>query len=149
MTTGKQHFVTKEQASFTELIDHQESIILDLESLHYYSLNAAATLLWKHLRSGRATTLAALSQKLAAAFEIDVETAEEDTRRFIEELCQEHLLLISEESAPGRSTFSFPSSTDLPSYEPPGVKSSNSVLELNLAGGASTAASGALGGGAG
>ena len=147
MITGKQQFVTKEQASFTELIDHQESIILDLENLHYYSLNAAATLLWKHLRSGSATTIEQLTGKLATGFALSLATAERDTRQFVEGLIQDHLLLKTEEKVVGRTTFSFPTPNELPAYEPPGVKSSSSVLELNLAGGASTGASGALGGG--
>ena len=147
MITGKQQFVTKEQASFTELIDHQESIILDLENLHYYSLNAAATLLWKHLRSGSATTIEQLSGKLATAFALSTETAELDTRQFVEELMQEHLLSATEEDVMGRTAFSFPTPNELPAYESPVVKSSHSVMELNLAGGASTGASGALGGG--
>ena len=145
MITGKQQFVTKEQASFTELIDHQESILLDLENLHYYSLNAAATLLWKHLRSGSATTVEALAAKLATAFALNSETAELDTRQFVEELIQNHLLWETTEKVVGTTAFSFP--TELSAYEPPCVKSSHSVLELNLAGGASTGASGALGGG--
>ncbi len=147
MITGKQQFVTKEQASFTELIDHQESIILDLETLHYYSLNAAATLLWKHLRSGSATTLEALTTKLAAAFALNPATAERDARQFVERLRQDHLLAETEEKVVGRTVFSFPTANELPAYEPPCVKSSHSVMELNLAGGASTGASGALGGG--
>lgn len=147
MITGKQQFVTKEQASFTELIDHQESIILDLESLHYYSLNAAATLLWKHLRSGSATSIEELTEKLATAFAITAETAELDTRQFIDELIQDHLISETSETVVGRTAFAFPTPGDLPVYEAPCVKSSNSVMELNLAGGASTGASGALGGG--
>lgn len=147
MITGKQQFVTKEQASFTELIDHQEAIILDLENLHYYSLNAAATLLWKHLRAGSANSLEALSEKLATAFAISRNTAGLDTQQFLEVLLQDHLILCTDEKVEGRSTFSFPTPNDLLTYEPPCVKSSNSVMELNLAGGASTGASGALGGG--
>ena len=147
MITGKQQFVTKEQASFTELIDHQESIILDLETLHYYSLNAAATLLWKHLRSGSATTIEQLTGKLATAFAISLTTAEPDTRKFVEGLIQDHLLLETVVKVAGRTTFSFPMPQELPAYEPPCVKSSSSVMELNLAGGASTGAAGALGGG--
>ncbi len=147
MTTGKQQFVTKEQASFTELIDHQESILLDLESLHYYSLNAAATLLWKHLRSGSATTIEQLTGKLATAFAISLETAELDTRQFVAGLIQDRLLSETKEQVVGKTAFSFPTPSDLPVYEPPCVKTSSSVLELNLAGGASTGASGALGGG--
>jgi Coenzyme PQQ synthesis protein D (PqqD) len=147
MTTGKQQFVTKEQASFTELIDHQESILLDLENLHYYSLNAAATLLWKHLRSGSATTIEQLTGKLASAFAISLERAERDTRQFVEGLMRDRLLSETEEQVIGRTAFSFPTPNDLPAYESPCVKTSSSVLELNLAGGASTGASGALGGG--
>lgn len=147
MITGKQQFVTKEQASFTELIDHQESIILDLENLHYYSLNAAATLLWKHLRSGSATTIAQLTDKLAVAFAISFATAEPDVRQFVAGLVQDRLLSETTEPVVGRTGFSFPAPNELSAYEPPCVKSSNSVMELNLAGGASTGAAGALGGG--
>ena len=147
MITGKQQFVTKEQASFTELIDHQEAIILDLENLHYYSLNAAATLMWKHLRAGSANSLEALSEKLATAFAISRNTAELDTQQFLEVLLQDHLILRTEAEVVGRSSFSLPAPGELPTYEPPCVKSSHSVMELNLAGGASTGASGALGGG--
>ncbi|HEX4948035.1 MAG TPA: PqqD family protein [Blastocatellia bacterium] len=147
MTTGKQQFVTKEQASFTELIDHQESIILDLDNLHYYSLNAAATLLWKHLRAASANSIEALSGKLATAFNLNPATAESDTRQFVEELLQERLLVLTEGEIVGHSAFSFPSANELPAYERPAVKSSNSVRELNLAGGASTGGPGALGGG--
>lgn len=147
MITGKQRFVTKEQASFTELIDHQESILLDLESLHYHSLNAAATLLWKHLRSGSATSVEELSGKLAAAFGLTPETAELDTRQFIEELLQNQLVACTDESAKSQSLFAFPTAQDLPVYESPAVKTSNAVLEMNLAGTSSMGGSGALGGG--
>jgi len=147
MTTGMRQFVTKEQASFTELIDHQESIILDLETLHYYSLNAAATFLWKHLRAGSATTEVDLAEQLATAFAISSATAARDTRQFVEELQQEQLLAETTAQVAKRSGFVFPNSDELPAYESPAVKSSHSVMELNLAGGASTGASGALGGG--
>ncbi len=147
MTTGMRQFVTKEQASFTELIDHQESILLDLDTLHYYSLNAAATLLWKHLRAGSANTEAALTEKLSTAFALNTATAARDTRQFVEELQREQLLSETQGAVIGRTGFVFPTANDLPAYEPPGVKSSHSVMELNLAGGASTGASGALGGG--
>lgn len=147
MITGKQRYVTKEQASFTELIDHQESVLLDLESLHYHSLNAAATFLWKHLRSGSATSLEELSEKLAVAFGLTPETAELDTRQFLEELLQNHLVARTEEQISGKPLFALPTPADLPSYEPPAVKTSNAVLEMNLAGTSSMGGSGALGGG--
>jgi hypothetical protein len=146
MITGTQQFVTKEQASFTELIDHQEAVILDLENLHYYSLNAAATLVWKHLRAGSATTLEALSRKLATAFAINSATAERDTRQFLAELLQHHLIAASEEAVVSRATFAMPTANDLPAYEAPCVKTSNAVMEMNLAGTSSTGTPAVVGG---
>lgn len=146
MTTGKQRYVTKEQASFTELIDHQESILLDLESLHYHSLNAAATLLWKHLRSGSATSIEELSNKLAAAFGLAPKTAELDTRQFIQELLQNHLVAYTEEKAFGKPLFALPTRDELPTYEAPAIKTANAVVEMNLAAGSSGGATGALAG---
>ena len=147
MITGKQRFVTKEQASFTELIDHQESILLDLENLHYHSLNAAATLLWKHLRSGSATSLEELSDKLASAFQITPATAELDVRQFIGALLQDQLVALTNEQAKAHPLFALPTPNDLPAYEPPAVKTSNAVMEMNLAGASSLGGSSALGGG--
>lgn len=147
MTTGNQRYVTKEQASFTELIDHQESILLDLESLHYHSLNAAATFLWKHLRSGSATSVNELSDKLAATFGLTPKTAALDTQQFIEELLQNQLIARTEEKATGKSLFTLPTANEVPAYEPPAIKTANAVIEMNLAGTSSTGATGALGGG--
>lgn len=147
MITSNQRYVTKEQASFTELIDHQESILLDLESLHYYSLNAAATLLWKHLRAGSATSLTELGQQMAAAFQLTPATAERDTRQFLTELLHHQLIAGTEEQVARKSSFAFPTTDELPGYEPPAVKTSNAVLEMNLAGTSSMGGSSALGGG--
>ncbi len=142
---GNQRFITREQASFTELLEHQESIILDLENLHYYSLNAAATLLWKHLRSGSANSSLELSANLASAFGISLEKAELDTRSFIAELLQNQLITPTDEKVTGPSVFTMPAPGELPAYESPAVKTSNAVMEMNLASGSSTASTGALG----
>lgn len=147
MITSKQHYKTKEQASFTELIDHQESVLLDLESLHYYSLNAAATLLWKHLRAGSANSATELSHRLATAFQLAPTTAEADTQQFIDELLHHQLIAVTDEPVTGLSTFVFPTTNELSAYEPPAVKTSSAVLEMNLASGSSTGGSGALGAG--
>src|SRR5215210_818659 len=86
MQTSSPKIVTKEQASFTELLDNQEGIILDLENLHYYTLNAAAVFLWKQMRSASANTAESLSAALANAFNINADLAELDTRAFLDEL---------------------------------------------------------------
>lgn len=147
MITGNQRFVTKEQASFTELIDHQEAVLLDLENLHYYSLNAAATLLWKHLRSGSANSIAELNHKLATAFGLSPATTERDTQQFIEVLLQNHLIAFTAEKVSGQALFTMPTPAELPTYESPAVQTANAVMEMNLASGSSTGATGALGGG--
>src|ERR1044071_2066620 len=84
MNTGSYKFVTKEQTSFTELLDQQEAIILDLENLHYYTLNATASFLWKQLRTGAAVE--DLSTDLSAVFPVNGEQATLDTQAFIDEL---------------------------------------------------------------
>lgn len=142
---GNQRFITREQASFTELLEHQESIILDLANLHYYSLNAAATLLWKHLRSASANSIPELSANLALAFNLSREKAELDTRSFIDELLQNQLITPTDEKVTGRSVFTMPAPGDLPEYESPGVKTSNAVMEMNLASGSSAGTTGTTG----
>src|SRR5260221_1535811 len=96
MQTSSPKIVTKEQASFTELLDNQEGIILDLENLHYYTLNAAAVFLWKQMRSGSANTAESLSAALATAFNINADLAELDSRTFLDELEGNALVFQSE-----------------------------------------------------
>ncbi len=147
MMTQDQKLVTKEQASFTELIEHQESILLDLESLHYYSLNSSATLLWKYLRSGNANTFETLNQELAQAFGVTPEKTAADTSSFIQKLRQDHLIEVTEKAVTKRSGFVFATAGQLLNYEAPAVKTSDAVMEMNLASGSSTAAGGSIGGG--
>lgn len=133
---------TKEQASFTELIENQESIILDLESLYYYSLNAAGTLLWKQLRAGAATTVEELGEVLGTAFGLDQEQALTDSVKFVQAL-REHQLVIesSEEPVRGKAP-NIPSAQSLGNYEAPFLKTSNSLMEMKLASVTSTTSSG-------
>src|SRR5215210_5076406 len=124
MQTSSPKIVTKEQASFTELLDNQEGIILDLENLHYYTLNAAAVFLWKQMRSGSASTAEALSMALAKAFKIDADLAELDTRAFLDELEGNALIFHSEfDTVINKSLAALLG--DLPAYEPPQLKLSN------------------------
>ena len=47
MHTISAKLMTKEQTSFTELLDNVEGIILDLDNLHYYTLNTTGLFVWK------------------------------------------------------------------------------------------------------
>src|SRR5262245_32214203 len=135
--------VTKEQASFTELLDNEEGIILDLENLHYYTLNAAAVFLWKRMRTGSANTVEELATALATGFRINADLAELDVRVYLDELEANGLIWHSEIAAPfyGRELDS--AAGCLPTYEPPQLQLSNSLAHGTRSG-SSTAATGAI-----
>ncbi len=133
MNTGSRKFVTKEQTSFTELLDQQEAIILDLDNLHYYTLNAAASFLWKQLRAG--ATVEGLSTALSAAFQINAEPAELDTRAFIDDLTRYGLISSAALEAGEKARGSEAAVTEmLPAYQPPQLKVSNSLSHVTLSG---------------
>jgi hypothetical protein len=136
-------FVTKEAASFTELVEHQEAVILDLESLHYFSLNAAATLLWKHLRSGAATSVEELGDVLANAFGLDRRSAEADAAQFVAELERQQLVsgATGAVRGPGPAPATPPAGV-LKGYESPALKTFNSLMEMKLASATSTISGG-------
>jgi hypothetical protein len=135
--------VTKTQASFTELLDQREAIILDLENLHYYTLNGTAVFLWKQLRTGAAQTAEALTQALSAAFCINAEQAELDVLLFLDEL-RNHGLIETGELTPLQSNPALVVDlTSLPAYEPPQLKLANSLAQVVLSG-SSTIATAAI-----
>jgi hypothetical protein len=145
MATSSNKVVTKEQASFTELLENREAIILDLENLHYYSLNAAASFLWQHMRTGAAPTVADLSLALAAAFGIDAGQAEADTRALLGDLERYGLITHCTAEAAGKRTHSGPATAaPLPAYAPPQLKLSDSLINMTLSG-SSTVVVAALG----
>ncbi len=143
MHTSTPKIVTKEQASFTELLDNREGIILDLDNLHYYTLNAAAVYLWKQLRSGRADTVDGLSQSLAQSFGINADLAELDTRAFLDELEGNGLISYSDYEVGVRSQSLAFTGGELPAYEPPQLQLSNSLTQVTLSG-SSTVATAAI-----
>lgn len=145
MQTSTPKIVTKEQASFTELLDNKEGIILDLENLHYYTLNAAAVYLWKQLRSGSANTVESLTAALASSFNINDDLAELDTREFLAELNSNGLIFHSDFGVTVSNHTLAATNGDLPAYEPPQLTLSNSLTQVTLSG-SSTIATNAIGG---
>ena len=133
--------VTKEQASFTELLDNEEGIILDLENLHYYTLNAAAVFLWKQMRTGSATTVEELCTVMSTGFRINTDLAELDVRVFLDELEANDLIQYSDDPAPYYSRELDAATGGLPGYEPPQLQLSNSLAQVALAGSSTAAVS--------
>src|SRR5262249_40115838 len=122
---------------------NEEGIILDLESLHYYTLNAAAIFLWKQLRTGSANTVAELTTAVATGFRINADIAELDVRVFLDELEANGLIWYSETAASAYGKELDSAAGGLPTYEPPQLQLSNSLAHVTLSG-SSTAATGAI-----
>src|SRR5215510_3496857 len=140
MSAINTQIVAKEQASFTELIDDREGFILDLENLHYYTLNTTAVFLWKRIRSNALAgatfaTPESLSGALVDAFDVNADLAELDTRVFLDELeCNdliryvEHDLGPTDARAAGGAIYGLMG--DLPAYEPPQLQLSNTLMQV-------------------
>lgn len=132
MNTSYQKLVTKEQVSFTELVEHQESVVLDLESLNYYSLNAAATLLWKRLRAG--ATVEELGGALSAAFGLSSTHAAADAAGFIELLRENRLVRGTDGEVPAPAAAFEPPAAQAPlGYEAPALRISADLMDMRLA----------------
>ncbi len=68
-----------------------ESIILDLNTSVYYSLNDTGAFIWERLGSG--ATAAEISTELCAEFDVKPDAAARDADELIAKLSQEKLLL--------------------------------------------------------
>jgi hypothetical protein len=143
MLTMTSNIVTKEQTSFTELLDDQEGVILDLENLHYYTLNAAAVFLWKRLRSAAASSVEELSDALSGAFKISRRLAELDTQAFLDELESNDLIAYSDKRGAALAVQFSATVATFSGYEPPQLKISNSLTNVTLSG-SSTIATAAI-----
>lgn len=141
MHTISPKFLTKEQTSFTELLDNVEGIILDLDNLHYYTLNSTGLFIWKQLRSGLSQTSEQLSEALSQSFSQSPDAVASDLMIFLEEL--EGNGLIHESVVEGPVNGSVTVSGTLPSYEAPRLKLSNSLTHVTLSG-SSTIATAAI-----
>ena len=134
-------YVTKAQASFTELLEQREAIILDLDNLHYYTLNGTAIFLWNQLRTRAAQTTAALARTLAAAFNLNDAQAERDVTGFLDTL--RSFGLIERSSASASSTAAVFEKSAFSVYEAPQLRLSNSLTQVVLSG-SSTIATAAI-----
>jgi len=142
MHTISAKLMTKEQTSFTELLDNVEGIILDLDNLHYYTLNTTGLFVWKQLRSGVSQTREQLSAALGQAYLVDASSIEMEVESFLEELETNGLIHESNEEAPFSAKVA-ESNGQLPTYAAPRLKLSNSLTQVTLSG-SSTIATAAI-----
>jgi hypothetical protein len=74
----------------TEL-DTGETVLLQLESTTYYSLNTTGTCIWRGLRQGH--PLQEISRQLQATFAVEADQANRSVLALVNELVQHQLLL--------------------------------------------------------
>lgn len=143
MQTISAKIVTKEQTSFTELLDNVEGIILDLDNLHYYTLNPTGLYVWKQLRSGGCQTREALCDSISGAFGVRPSDIVVEVDRFLEELEGNGLVYRAGSDQPAAVIKTIEADSALPSYEAPRLKLSNSLTQVTLSG-SSTIATAAI-----
>lgn len=134
----------KEETSFTELVENREAVLLDLDNLHYYTLNGTAIEIWRWMRGGEAATLGQVVSNLRTAFswpEGDAGRVEQEVSRFLGELEQNGLLRLREGSDSEESA-AFPGAGERP-YVPPQLRLASSLSRVTLSG-SSTIATAAI-----
>jgi hypothetical protein len=89
MITLGQQFRLHPEVVDTEL-EGQETVLLQMESATYYSLNLTGTRIWQGLKQG--LTLQEISRQLQAEFAVEEERATQSVMALVEELCQQQLV---------------------------------------------------------
>ncbi|MFN0124847.1 MAG: PqqD family protein [Blastocatellia bacterium] len=141
MKTQHNDMTISERASFTELIENQEGVILDLENLHYYTLNASAVFLWKQLQEGNSNT-DALSRNLAGAYTISGGQAENDTASFLADLARHGLARQADRQRDTQGAWKSSPEQGLAAYAAPVLAPARSLAAVTLSGTGSTGSGG-------
>jgi hypothetical protein len=137
-------FQIKEETSFTELVENREAVLLDLDNLHYYTLNGTAIEIWRWMRGGEAVTLEQVISNLCGAFSVpegESGRMEQEVSRFLGELEQNGLLLPCEERH-SEDAVTRPGAGDRP-YVSPQLRLASSLSRVTLSG-SSTIATAAI-----
>jgi hypothetical protein len=72
------------------VLDTGDTVLLQLESKTYYSLNGTGTQIWDGLKQGLA--LQEVSRRLQARFEVEPERADRSVLALVDDLLQHHLV---------------------------------------------------------
>ena len=143
---SKKRFQIKEETSFTELVENREAVLLDLDNLHYYTLNGTAIEIWRWMRGGEAGTLEKVLSNLRCACGVpegESGRMEQEVSRFLGELEQNGLLLPCEERhSHSEDAVAIPGAGDRP-YVSPQLRLASSLSRVTLSG-SSTIATAAI-----
>jgi Coenzyme PQQ synthesis protein D (PqqD) len=89
MGTLEQRVQPHPQVVDTEL-DTGETVLLQLDSTTYYSLNPTGTRIWQGMKQGQ--TLQEISQRLQAVFEVEPARADRSVLALVDELLHHQLV---------------------------------------------------------
>jgi hypothetical protein len=92
--TADRRYRASERALLTELGDGT-GVLLDLDSKFYFTLNATAISVWKHLGGPVSMSREELVTKLTSEFEVSADQAGSDLDAVLELLARERLVTIS------------------------------------------------------
>jgi hypothetical protein len=120
-----------DEVVYTDL--EEGAVLLHLETRFYYSLNEVGQAVWRLLDS--AESLEDLLEKLAEAYEVDVQRVEESVSKFLQELEREQLTLprreaIDERPRQGSASAPAPSQQKRPFVEPELIKHDEPLHEV-------------------
>ena len=107
----------------------QETIMVNLETGSYYSLNPVATCIWSAIEGGSDT--AEIPGVVAQRFSVDVATADPDVRAFIDRLVEHELIVPRNDDASAGPPADDAADSALP-YEAPVLHHYTDMQELLL-----------------
>ena len=87
-------YIAKSRAIASRMLGGEMMIMSAVDST-FFTLNPVATVIWQ-AADGRTPLSEIVEQQVCSEFEIDMETAQRDVERFVEELSAHGILLVSD-----------------------------------------------------
>ena len=94
-------YIAKSSAIASRLLGGEMMVMSAVDST-FFTLNPVATVIWQ-AADGRTPLSDIVTHRVCAEFEVDPEVARHDTERFVEELSNHGILLISDHPIPAAS----------------------------------------------
>ncbi len=111
----------------SETIDG-ETIIINLESGNYFSLNESGGSLWQGIAAN--ASRAAMLQSLCQRYQLKIEEAQADIEKFFARLLQENLIIVRQETATAQAPN--PMAGSVAPYEKPALLKYEDMQDLLL-----------------
>jgi hypothetical protein len=80
--------IEKSPSTVFNLLEDRTGVLLNLDTLVYYSLNRTGAVIWQQIENEKRTTLDELARALCERFDIDEPSARQHLRAFIDRLVE-------------------------------------------------------------